>query len=133
MNTVLANARMFDGVSEEFADGVSVVVENDRIREIAGREPTFQAGGPCQVRRENVPQVLLVEPQCLRTGCSSARSSTRSRWKATRSPPWVSTTRSTILPASSNGSTRVQWRWLGRRPSTHYSRETYVSDGDVEP
>jgi len=42
MITVLANALMFDGVSDEFADGVSVVVENDRIREIADREPTFQ-------------------------------------------------------------------------------------------
>ena len=34
MITVLRDARIFDGVSAELNDGATVVVEDDRIREI---------------------------------------------------------------------------------------------------
>ena len=42
MITVLNNARVFDGASAELLEGVSVVVEGDRIREISARTPTFK-------------------------------------------------------------------------------------------
>jgi imidazolonepropionase-like amidohydrolase len=42
MITVLRNARVFDGVSPELGEGVSVIVEGERIREISGRTPTFK-------------------------------------------------------------------------------------------
>jgi imidazolonepropionase-like amidohydrolase len=40
--TVLGNARVFDGVSAEIAEGVSVVVEGERIREISCNTPAFK-------------------------------------------------------------------------------------------
>jgi imidazolonepropionase-like amidohydrolase len=40
--TVLQNARVFDGTSEDFQDGASVVIEGERIREVADRPPRFQ-------------------------------------------------------------------------------------------
>jgi imidazolonepropionase-like amidohydrolase len=42
MIMVFANARVFDGVSEEIADGRHVVVEDGRIREIATTAPRFR-------------------------------------------------------------------------------------------
>jgi imidazolonepropionase-like amidohydrolase len=42
MIMVFANARVFDGVSEEIADGRHVVVEDGRIREIAATAPRFR-------------------------------------------------------------------------------------------
>ncbi|MEJ0040287.1 MAG: amidohydrolase family protein [Gammaproteobacteria bacterium] len=42
MITVLENARVFDGVSAELVEGASVVVEGERIREIARRAPAFK-------------------------------------------------------------------------------------------
>src|SRR5262245_11504077 len=41
MITVLTNARVFDGVSAELSEGVAVVVEGERIREIARKAPAF--------------------------------------------------------------------------------------------
>ena len=42
MIMVFANARVFDGVSEEIAEGRHVVVEDGRIREIAATAPRFR-------------------------------------------------------------------------------------------
>lgn len=42
MIVVLANARVFDGVSEEIAEGRHVIVEGDRIREIASTPPRLR-------------------------------------------------------------------------------------------
>ncbi len=42
MITVLSNARVFDGVSAELAEGVSVIVEDERIREISRKTPVFK-------------------------------------------------------------------------------------------
>lgn len=42
MIVVLANARVFDGISEEIAEGQHVVVEGERIREIASAPPSFR-------------------------------------------------------------------------------------------
>ncbi|MEJ1961293.1 MAG: amidohydrolase family protein [Gammaproteobacteria bacterium] len=42
MITVLGNARVFDGVSAELIEGVSVVVEDERIREISRQTPAFK-------------------------------------------------------------------------------------------
>jgi imidazolonepropionase-like amidohydrolase len=41
MITVLRNARIFDGVSEELNDGATVIVEDDRIREITTTPDSF--------------------------------------------------------------------------------------------
>lgn len=41
MITVLRDARIFDGVSAELNDGATVVVEDDHIREITTRAPSF--------------------------------------------------------------------------------------------
>jgi imidazolonepropionase-like amidohydrolase len=40
--TVLSNARVFDGASAEITEGVSVVVEGERIREISRNTPAFK-------------------------------------------------------------------------------------------
>lgn len=42
MITVLSNARVFDGVSAELAEGMSVIVEDERIREISRKTPVFK-------------------------------------------------------------------------------------------
>lgn len=42
MITVLGNARVFDGMSAELTDGVNIVVEGERIREISRQIPTFK-------------------------------------------------------------------------------------------
>jgi imidazolonepropionase-like amidohydrolase len=42
MITVLRDARIFDGVSEDLEEGASVVVEGERIREISRQPPTFK-------------------------------------------------------------------------------------------
>jgi imidazolonepropionase-like amidohydrolase len=39
--TVLTNGRVFDGRTPELRDGLSVVIEGERIRELAEREPRF--------------------------------------------------------------------------------------------
>lgn len=39
---VFENCVLFDGVSEEFPDGMNVVVENDVIREISDRPIKLQ-------------------------------------------------------------------------------------------
>jgi len=41
MIIVLANARIFDGVSDEIAEAKHVVIESGRIREVASRKPEF--------------------------------------------------------------------------------------------
>jgi imidazolonepropionase-like amidohydrolase len=41
MITVLRSARVFDGTSEEYLDGVSVVIEGDRIKEVCDRKADF--------------------------------------------------------------------------------------------
>jgi imidazolonepropionase-like amidohydrolase len=40
--TILRDARVFDGVSAELDEGVSVVIEGERIREISRQAPTFK-------------------------------------------------------------------------------------------
>jgi imidazolonepropionase-like amidohydrolase len=42
MITVLKNAVVFDGASEELLEGSAVVIEGDRIREVSPRVPVFQ-------------------------------------------------------------------------------------------
>ena len=42
MIVVLANARVFDGVSEEIAEGHHVVVDGGRIREVTASRPSFR-------------------------------------------------------------------------------------------
>ena len=41
MITILSNAVVFDGVSEELLEGACLILENDRIREVASRTVTF--------------------------------------------------------------------------------------------